>query len=351
MWGNHFGEILSGNAPCAPGGGLILPMAARTVPGLRSSHGFGPMPAPFDVINVMSTKRSGHHAFIAWIMEHAPGTYLAVNNVHPSPAFLVGYEQRIREAGPAKLILNYEGVSRSGVDAVRTAQKRLGQAALDIVFLRDPANLLASLLAHKKRPAQEIVMIARQLFAEKTWLDERAAKGGAQTRDITHVSYTSWLMDDAYRRRLADYLGLAGSDPYAKVPSHGGGSSFGDLDTVSAEDRRALLTRWRGLQDDTLFRALLSHKAFRTTFETALSGATRDSFGGALADPEALAFVRSIPQDRPAPFLIDRTIGALARRADIFQAIEISSPLVKKAHILRATAAALFGGGPPGSDP
>ena len=61
-------------------------------------------------INVILTKRSGHHAFIEWYRTHHPETSTFINNHPISSALCAKIASHIKTNQSNPLILNYEGV-------------------------------------------------------------------------------------------------------------------------------------------------------------------------------------------------------------------------------------------------
>ncbi|MGI9423586.1 MAG: hypothetical protein ACR2PA_10360, partial [Hyphomicrobiaceae bacterium] len=79
------------------------------------------------------------------------------------------------------LVLNYEGITPLGFDRAAEAQKNIGADIRNVLFLRDPLNLCASLIHRKPIIEFELVMILRQLFAERNWLQLYASAANRQS--------------------------------------------------------------------------------------------------------------------------------------------------------------------------
>ena len=300
-----------------------------------------------EFINVISTKRSGHHAFVRWLRQNREMPAAFVNNAvigEPIRAHLravSGPAARGQGAG-GTTIFNYEGVTRLGLEAAWQMQRAAGGRRVDLLFLRDPLNLAASLM-HRKRVARlDLVMILRQLFAERDWL--KAYAEGA-VPGLPLIGYNAWVLDADYRQRVADRLGLRSSERVAAVTRHGGGSSFKDLASVGDDEARRLTTRWHGYRADSLFGALLTHPRLLPWFEAALAGEITDSFGATLADPDGLAHLRAVARARPRQSYADRMIDALSDRQELFHGIESGTSFGKKLGIARAHLAVLSGPG------
>ena len=288
-------------------------------------------------INMVSTKRSGHHAFIEWYRAHHPAPTTFINN-HSLNAELSTKIASHAKADPSHpLILNYEGAMLSGVQRLITEQTRLSKTVKSIIFLRDPLNLAASLIQRKKSRLANVVMIVRQLLAERHLLLERTASNGL----FLHVSYNAWLLDDAYRVNLAKQLGFSSHELSNSITPEGGGSSFGSETELSPRDRSKLVTRWHGYRDDEFFAALISHPVFSAVFEAACSGLYPDSLGSTFSDESAAAYYRRITARRKATPLLDRLIDRLAARPDLFEKMDGAGSGAKKPLILRAYLTAL----------
>jgi hypothetical protein len=300
-----------------------------------------------EFVNVISTKRSGHHAFVRWLRQNREAPAAFVNNVVIGEPIRAHLRAVSSPTGRGKgvggtTIFNYEGVTRLGLEAAWQMQRATGGRRVDLLFLRDPLNLTASLM-HRKRLAQlDLVMILRQLFAERDWL--KAYAEGA-VPGLSLIGYNAWVLDADYRQRVADRLGLRSAERVAAVTRHGGGSSFKDLASIGDDEARRLTTRWHGYRGDPLFGAVLTHPRLLPWFEAALAGEITDAFGANLADPDGLAHLRSVARARPRQTYADRMIDALSDRQELFHDIEAGTSVVKKLGIMRAHLAVLTGPG------
>jgi hypothetical protein len=299
-----------------------------------------------EFINVISTKRSGHHAFIAWLREHRGRPTRFINNtVLGAP--MAAQVQRLSAmraltrtgSSPTTVILNYEGVTRTGLELAWAAQRAVNGTIRNVLFVRDPLNLCASLIRRKALPWLEIVAILRQLFAERDWLLMHARK---EVPALQLIPYGTWLNDDAYRRRIAEAFDLQSSTRLLDISTYGGGSSFGRSKRLRGPDVVALTTRWHAYRDDAFFNALITHPQLRPCFEAALAGEITDEAGHSLADDAALAHIRTKSRPRSGHLWVDRTVDRLSERQDLFHAIECSNARRKKAHLVRAYMAALI---------
>jgi hypothetical protein len=287
---------------------------------------------PPTAINVVASKRSGHHAFVEWLRTNAPNPREFRNNL-PLDARYGRVMVEAAETG-RDLIVNFEGVTRAGLARAQAAQRAAGFASETVVFLRDPLTTIASLVHRKPFPALSLASLVRQTEALRVWLAARRAPEPG----LRHVGYNAWLRDADYRRRAALAFGLVSADPPARITPEGGGSSFGEAD---ASDVAALTARWRVLKDDAFFRAVVSHPLYRETFEATYEGALPDSFGGDFRDADALAFLSGCWRDRRPARVLDRVIDTLHRRTDLLEEMEETAGRARRWPVLRLWAAAL----------
>lgn len=282
-----------------------------------------------EFLNIISTKRSGHHAFIDWILAQAPDAVF-VNN-RPLPRA----EADMRAARDGRLhIVNFEGITPHGVARVQAAERG---SRREVVFLRDPLNTVASLIRRKARPVAEVVMLCQQLFALRDWLERRRGPG-----EEVHISYNAWLLDPGYRQTAAERLGLPGADLPEAVTAPGGGSSFGGPARVDEAGRAARLQRWRNLADHPAFNAMIGHEAVRDTFEAACAGDLVDALGADFRDDDAALHLRRLRSERtPGPRLLHRAVSRLWERRALYRDLEAATGLARKAHVWRATLASL----------
>lgn len=315
-------------------------------------------------INVVSTKRSGHHAFIAWMMQHAPWRCVFVNNAVIGCDLTTAVQTAIAKAQmadaamrtgdePLRVIMNFEGVTPQGVADTIAAQRGLSDDIKTVVFLRDPLNVVASLINRKNVPVKDLAMLIRQVAAERTLLSavrDGQDKGAAEDVRITAavtadtvVFYNPWLTDAAHRGEVARDLGLTASDMVDAVSQYGGGSSFDAADTYGADDAARLLSRWQAQRDWPIFRALVAHPAVSEIFAAALTGAIADSFGGTFADDAGAAALAEFADKPSGHMTADRFMARLAPGHPVFAEIERAGSAAKKPLVLKASLLGLFG--------
>lgn len=283
-------------------------------------------------VNVISTKRSGHHAFIEWYRMHHPVSTVFLNN-HPLNDTLSKHLiSHVASRQNIPLILNYEGAMPSGVQKTILHQTNLSDDIKSIVFLRDPLNVLASLIHRKQSKIANLVMIARQLLAQRYWLLDRQSLNSG----FLHVSYNSWLFDASYRTLVSETLGLQSHELSNAITPQGGGSSFGHEKELSGGDRLKLAKRWHGYRGEPFFEALAAHPIFAKVFHQAYCGCFPDSFNGTFADDEARDYLEKLSKRRRSISIVNHLIHRLADRIDLFEKMDSAGSTGKKPLILRA---------------
>jgi hypothetical protein len=238
-------------------------------------------------------------------------------------------------------ICNFEGVTRPGLEATRRLQRDAAMGkVVDLLFLRDPLNTVASLLHRKGWPRLHLVMVLRQVFALQQWLDVAHA-GGHEVPAL--VLYNRWLASASYRKRVEAVLGLSPSVPAARPAPCGSASSFGDIVTIGDCAKQRLLTRWHRYRHDGLFTAIVTHPVFATSFLRYAEGEITDVVGDGDAPVDRAAYLRQAVASRRGDWQVDRMIDGLARQPEIFARIERSHAFAKKRHILSAHLHSLVG--------
>jgi len=229
-------------------------------------------------IMVNALQRSGHHAFIVWMLENCP-RHLFLNCVQddrflrprfvsqrPELRFVNDLDLSIEreDAGdltPKELIAyNTEGfliadalsIFRSPAKAGRIGRSR---SAFFTVLLRDPFNNLASLATRSRGNSDKLETKVA------LWLDhfEAFKKGATGATETVPVLYNRWLRDEAYKRQLAERFGITAGEGPSEIVQWGGGSSFGDTRIDASE----IELRWQRVKDLPVYRNLFRDEAFR----------------------------------------------------------------------------------------
>jgi hypothetical protein len=222
-------------------------------------------------IRQIGMSRSGNHALANWIVRQAVGRVCFINCAEPrsnpfhtarplddgavAEANYAGFDLSAERSGRLTrkdlLLFSHEDcflgmLSRAG--AFETNHDRwLGPSRrrVDLLLLRDPFNLFASRInggtgsvasatAFRiwKQHAREFLELRRHLR------DDRVL-----------VNYNRWVREEAYRREVAEALGLPFSDAgRLQVPAVGSGSSFDGRAFDGNADGMPVLERWKWLQ-------------------------------------------------------------------------------------------------------
>ena len=235
-------------------------------------------------IRVIGMSRSGNHCLINWIMAQAEGRICFLNCAegktnpfHSARPLETGRSYRVNYAGfdlaaerrgafSAKdyLIHSYEdaflgGVCGGAFEADHDRHVGASARRLDVLVLRDPFNLFAS---RRRMGFDDRATVAGRIW--KQHAREFLGAGRHLTRAGLPVSYNEWVGSRAYRRRLAERLGLAFTDAgIDSVPRCAGGSSFDGVAFDGRARQMAVFERWRSAADDPRYRALFDPEMVR----------------------------------------------------------------------------------------
>ncbi|MBE9114821.1 hypothetical protein IQ249_02820 [Lusitaniella coriacea LEGE 07157] len=246
-------------------------------------------------IRIVGLKRSGNHAIINWIRKQEGGNVWYLNNLRPQQnpyRYLDEHYPREKWEKEAKgnltkkdcLIYSYENCELSKIidsDFEEKHELYLGKSAerYDVLILRDPFNMLASMLHNHKKQIQQQGQITKNYFQGKNRYG-RDKKGGeelislwidyakeflGETNFLNHnkvvISYNSWFSSEDYRKELSQKLKLNFSDRGKnEVKDFGGGSSFEGLKLDGTAVTMDVLNRWKTLIDNPQYRALLDNR-------------------------------------------------------------------------------------------
>ena len=233
-------------------------------------------------IRIVGLRRSGNHAVISWIYKNTTGGYLFLNNCVPRKnplhnpklqenrrsykfetniaACTLENECHGRHIPKDLLIYNYEDklLKDVALDSPQIRASWWGQSQIhfDVLILRDPYNMLASLLQflrNKKKPhrviekvlhtnAQLWVAYAREFLKQTNFLPNKIP-----------ISFNAWHTDAEYRHGIQRQLRLDTTDiDIDKIPRWGGGSSFIDGRAESASLLK-IHKRWEVFVDDPVY--------------------------------------------------------------------------------------------------
>jgi len=231
-------------------------------------------------LRVIGMSRSGNHAIIYWLLSQISGPFCFLNCAEPAEnpfhsARPLGHEApfetnipdfEFEAAGAGRhqrrawLIHSYEDVFlRKLAETRETPGVGRSRDRTDLLILRDPFNLFASrrrfgLFSQDSGVASYIVTprTAVRIWKQhaKQFLRRRRILKG---RVIT-VSYLAWTKSFAYRKALADQLGLSFSDAgFGFVPDTAGGSSFDKRTCLGRPQAMKVHERWKHYAHDPSF--------------------------------------------------------------------------------------------------
>lgn len=248
-------------------------------------------------LRIVGMARSGIHAIVNWITAQIEGRYCFMNCVelkgNPFEAarplksgkpYLVNYdafdlerEQKGAFSRKDYLLYSYEDCFLGMVvsDAFKAHHDRwVGPSArrMDVLVLRDPFNLFASRMkAGFVNPDTAEGRVIPWSTARRIW-KQYAREFIQGRRYLPHervlISYNDWVTDAAYRRRIAQALGLTFTDAGVdSVPMCAGGSSFDGTAYDGRADEMNTLQRWEHFRDDDAYRALFDEEMLRFSEE------------------------------------------------------------------------------------
>ena len=234
--------------------------------------------------------RSGVHAIINWITAQIDGRYCFLNCLelkkNPFHAarplksgipYLANYasfdlerEQQGSLSRKDYLLYNYEDcflgmVCNDEFEAQRDAWVGRSARQVDVLVLRDPFNLFAS---RKKadfvNPDKAERYVVSWKTARRIW-KQHAREFIYGRRYLSNervlISYSDWVTDWSYRRRIARKLGLVFTDAgFESVAKCAGGSSFDGTKYDGRADQMNVLQRWTHFQHDEQYRELFDEE-------------------------------------------------------------------------------------------
>ena len=222
---------------------------------------------------VFAMRRSGHHAVVHFIyrMYDAPKAFY--NNLKPYREEFGTNKKDISDGdttGDLELfVVNYEDqlvreeiASPSGLIQDHEAHVGLALNSHYVLCLRDPFNTFSSRLNHGEgRRIREQILHDPQRTID-LWKNH-AAEFVGRTKvlpNLVTANYNEWLVNEDYRRDLADRLGIPyKSKNWNQTTREGGGSTF-DKRAIKHADRMQLLERWKLSKDDPSFRRLFEDR-------------------------------------------------------------------------------------------
>lgn len=212
-------------------------------------------------------QRGGNHAISTWVINH----YDKV--IYRNDILVSAYDYVIVTKGKKGQIC--QDPLQTGLDIIVGFEKctlpmyvekhKTLHRGLDryiLVVMRNPFNLLASVMAYRGRrggwkldPGRAMdlwVQIAREHLGETNRLDGLNSK---------IVNYDRWFVSEEYRRQISDFLDLEHTDAgLNRVSSYGGGSSFDKKRYHGKAQEMDVLNRWKVFADDRVYLDFLKRR-------------------------------------------------------------------------------------------
>lgn len=277
-------------------------------------------------IRVFGIRRSGNHAIISWIIDNHPGKVVFINNINyqnnidfptspfdiddwkypfldrmiikglpywqckkkftswikylftkPQNYILVADDDYIdmnyiRKVEKDLLMYSFEDITADDprlklFDENHDEYVGVSQKKIDLLVLRDPWNLFASMLKRGifKRDEKDKIKYTN-LF--KNYAREFINSSHNRNVNLVCANYNQWFADADYRVELAKKLGFTVSKkPYEKISNRGGGSSFDRLEYNSEASSMKVLERWKIFQDDEFYQEIFADQELRELSE------------------------------------------------------------------------------------
>ena len=134
---------------------------------------------------------------------------------------------------------------------------------INLLILRDPFNLFASLLKSKmmkKNDDDKFKYINLFKGYARKYIDQKMNVKS----DINHqicVNYNQWFSEANYRIKLAEKLGFTVTkEPFQKISDRGKGSYFEGLEYQNQASSMKVLERWKVFKDDLFYKSLFEDR-------------------------------------------------------------------------------------------
>jgi hypothetical protein len=238
------------------------------------------------VIRVPAMRRSGHHAILNWIRYHQKGRHFLLNNCKAGENPFLGCsridsvvggkngehryinwdnETKGKFSKKNTLIYNYEDCDLVEVekDIVDRETQWFGttESRFDLLILRDPFNLFASMLRwmrgkmfapdieELRRLPQLWIQYAKEYLGDSNYLSDKVT-----------VSFNEWFQSRACRDQMALRFGFLNEDRGLQEVAKWGPSTWGDSFDGMKYDGQAqsmkVFDRWRQYAEDREFKQL-----------------------------------------------------------------------------------------------
>lgn len=237
------------------------------------------------LIHFFGLRRSGNHAIINWIQKNIDSVEDEALSIHYNDIYVPLYTNPLRVLEPKDvkvaapynnitILLSYEDIPLTEVAKLPTiaGQDEIIENAekYRILVLRDPFNFFASRLQRVRTLESKGIttnIIQQQSLTEivKLWKDYAKEFLGRTTLlgDKVAINYNRWVSEKEYRDAIlneafgrTENLDLGIND----VSSHGGGSSFDQLNFDSRGKEMDTGNRWKYFIHDEVFTSLFRDK-------------------------------------------------------------------------------------------
>lgn len=221
---------------------------------------------------VISTKRSGHHAFIEWLYDGIPFPKAYFNNCGVKRGDSKIYYAKLKTGGLSfkEDFVVADEISNTNGNLIFSSENKTldwyssrfsGDSQFsfrgdmsEIVFLRDPFNAFCSLCKLVERKPEKIHQLD-EFVASWTSLAKHFIGQGCALFSSENVFYNEFVRSDAYRQNIASKLGVKNSVLRSDLSTFGGGGNtmFGDPKEYSI-DINKLERRWESLESSELLK-------------------------------------------------------------------------------------------------
>lgn len=276
-------------------------------------------------IRLVGMSRSGNHALVNWILAQTSGRACFLNCAEPGsnpfrsarplddgavchasyPEFDLEREREGHFTFKKLLLYSHEDcflgyVRKTDDEFLHDQWHGPSRRRVDVLLLRDPFNLFASRIKTTNQQESQRTALriwkqhAREYLGQRTLLRD----------DRLLVSYNRWVADAAYRRSIAEALGLDFSDAGRQdVPRVAAGSSFDGRAFHGRAADMNVTERWRWLEHSPLLPELfdrqtleLADRIFGPVCSEAFYARSHALHGPRSARPEAAATIPATDQ-------------------------------------------------------
>lgn len=244
-----------------------------------------------NLYTVWGIRRSGNHAIIHWLKSHFEKPVAFINDVNPESKFLYPKLDKWRNHRKYQtyLRLRMANLKRWDIDVnngivsvesynfkkIKNIEEKINSNFgevfnnYNIIVLRDPYNLFASLLKHHSLSKDFKNKTKKYIGLWKIYACEFLGKTN-YLKNKYCINYNLWHNSIQYRKTIIEDLGFIFHDSNKdNVAKEGDGSSFDELKYSKEAYKMRLEERWKEFIDDEFYNQLfddqiakLSNKIF-----------------------------------------------------------------------------------------